>query len=389
MEYYSVTVESINKDADKKALFSIISLLWSMLVITCLNAFGVFILGHKMTVLMSIAALVQVVNLVCMLTLPGKIKRIVYVVINCIFISLIYSGLSYHVVVMLIYPVICSTLFTDRYLYWISVIINTLCILVGHIIAIDVTCVFDDPLKTITASVLFGFVPRFLELLTLYVVVGYIYYRQLKSMDYLYVINDALARDQEYLVFALSRVTSNFSDETGEHIHRVADYSEILFRELGYSNNRIHDCKLAAMLHDFGKILIPLNILNKPEKLTKYEIEIMKKHTIFGKELLSGTDSTILCLGAVIAYEHHENYDGTGYHGLKGDEIDEVSQCVALADVFDALTSVRAYKEAWDFDTVMKYINNNSGKKFSPKVVNAFILNSEKFRRLYNKFNQK
>lgn len=135
-----------------------------------------------------------------------------------------------------------------------------------------------------------------------------------------------------------------------------------------------HICEVvsgAAMLHDIGKIAIPQMITNKSGLLTETERSIMKSHTDFGYIILSAFEEEFMQAAAVIAKDHHEQYDGRGYGGLKGDEIHEYARVVTVADVFDALTTQRSYKEAWSLDAAVEYINANSGKIFDPKVVSA------------------
>ena len=127
------------------------------------------------------------------------------------------------------------------------------------------------------------------------------------------------------------------------------------------------------MMHDIGKIMIPNEILEKPTGLTQEEFEIMKKHVDYGRELLSNQADEIMHLAQIIASEHHERWDGEGYtRGLMENQIDISAQIVAVADAFDALTSKRTYKDAWPAENARNEILAESGKHFSPTVVNAF-----------------
>ena len=129
----------------------------------------------------------------------------------------------------------------------------------------------------------------------------------------------------------------------------------------------------ASPMHDIGKIGIPDHILLKPGKLDPHEWEIMKTHSAIGAEILSGDDSELLKMASIIALSHHEKWDGGGYpNNLKGEEIPLVGRIVAIADVFDALTSVRPYKEAWTLAATMEYIDGNRGKHFDPRLVDIF-----------------
>ena len=182
-------------------------------------------------------------------------------------------------------------------------------------------------------------------------------------------------RDREReLIYRISRAAEFRDPETGAHIQRMAHYSEIIARGLGLDEKL---CKLilqAAPMHDVGKIGIPDMILLKPGKLTDEEFDIMKKHAAMGYELLKDSGSEIMQAGAEIALTHHEKFDGSGYpNGLKGEEIPIFARIVAVADVFDALTSDRPYKKAWDSKDAIELIKKNSGSHFDPECVEAFL----------------
>ena len=147
--------------------------------------------------------------------------------------------------------------------------------------------------------------------------------------------------------------------------------------------------RVCAPLHDVGKVGIPDSILRKPGKLTEAEFNEMKKHTTLGYQTLSwaekrmGGHNDFLRLGAVIAYTHHERWDGKGYpRGLKGEEIPRVGRLMALADVYDALISKRVYKPAFDHETARNIIVEGRGTQFDPLVVEAFLFEEDAFRSL-------
>ncbi len=170
--------------------------------------------------------------------------------------------------------------------------------------------------------------------------------------------------------------------ETGAHVNRVAAYSVEIYER--WANKRGLDRKeidsnrdvlrMAAMLHDVGKVAISDTILKKPAKLTPEEYEVMKQHTTLGAELFTNTESRFDRIAAVIAVSHHENWDGTGYPKKpKGEDISIFGRIVAVADVYDALSCKRVYKEAWKEEDVLDEIKSLSGTKFDPEVVDAFF----------------
>jgi putative two-component system response regulator len=184
---------------------------------------------------------------------------------------------------------------------------------------------------------------------------------------------EVVSRERE-TVWRLSKAAEFRDPETGAHILRMAHYSMLIARDLGLSEDDQQLLLEAAPLHDIGKVGIADKVLLKPGRLTPEEFEVMKQHAMFGYELLSGSSSKLLQAGAEIAKGHHEKFDGTGYpNGIKGDDIPIFSRIVAVADVFDALTSERPYKKAWEVEDAVEFLKNGSGNHFDPACVKAFL----------------
>ncbi len=179
----------------------------------------------------------------------------------------------------------------------------------------------------------------------------------------------------QYEVLELMAKFAEFRDDnTGKHTERVGNLSKQLAIYLGMDDLESESIRLAAPLHDIGKIGIPDSILLKPAKLTTEEFSIMKAHTLIGKEILSENQFPILKMGSEIAESHHENWDGSGYpYGLIGHKIPIVGQIVSIVDVYDALTHKRPYKNAWTIKESLLEIKNQSGKKFNPYLVEVFL----------------
>ncbi len=182
-------------------------------------------------------------------------------------------------------------------------------------------------------------------------------------------------RDREKeLIFRMSRAAEFRDPETGAHIQRMAHYSQLIATALDLDPQIRRLILEAAPMHDVGKIGIPDYILLKPGKLTPEEFEVMKGHARLGYELLKDSNSEILRAGASIAISHHEKFDGSGYPaGLKGNEIPLLGRIVAVADVFDALTSERPYKKAWSLEDARNLLEEGRGKHFDPLCVEAFL----------------
>ncbi|ARJ65031.1 two-component system response regulator [Magnetospirillum sp. ME-1] len=181
-------------------------------------------------------------------------------------------------------------------------------------------------------------------------------------------------RAAEELVMRLSKAAEFRDPETGAHIERMARFSGLIARRLGINCEESERLELAAPMHDVGKVGIPDMILLKPGRLTESEFTIMKQHAQLGWEILKNSQSRLVRLAAEIARSHHEKYDGSGYPaGLAGEDIPLVGRIVAVADVFDALTSTRPYKQPWPMDQAVAFLQEHSGGHFDPRCVDAFL----------------
>ena len=189
-----------------------------------------------------------------------------------------------------------------------------------------------------------------------------------------------IEKTQKELLFIVGEAIEKRSKETGSHVKRVALICEKLARSLNAEEMFVQAIKLAAPLHDLGKVAVPERILHKPGKLDEQEWKIMQTHAEVGAELLAQSKAKISKLGAKMAKYHHENWDGTGYpEGLSGEDIPLEARIMAIADVFDALGADRSYQGRWDDDKIKSYLIEQRGKKFQPELVDIFINNFEEF----------
>lgn len=183
-----------------------------------------------------------------------------------------------------------------------------------------------------------------------------------------------LQEREEEIILRLALAVEYRDNDTGEHTLRVARYSRLIAEELKLSPRLCRDIYLAAPLHDVGKVAIPDNILLKPGRLDAPELAIIRTHAAIGGHILADSHCELIQLGAVIATSHHERFDGTGYpRGLKGTQIPMAARVVAVADVFDALTTIRPYKEAMPLALARAYLEEQSGSQFDPACVTAFL----------------
>ncbi|NLW92044.1 MAG: DUF3369 domain-containing protein [Syntrophomonadaceae bacterium] len=193
-------------------------------------------------------------------------------------------------------------------------------------------------------------------------------------------LNQEIEDTQKEIIYTLGEIAEARSLETGQHVKRVSKYARLLAQKSGFSYDQSNLLRMAAPIHDIGKIAIPDTILNKPGILDPVEFEIIKTHTQLGYEMLKNSVRPILKAAALIALQHHEHWDGNGYpNGLQADEIHPFGRIVALADVFDALGTRRVYKDAWPLTDIFEYVSSQSGKQFEPALVKIMLEHQDAF----------
>ena len=192
---------------------------------------------------------------------------------------------------------------------------------------------------------------------------------------------------QREIVYRLSEAVEQRSSETGNHVKRVSLICYELAKGYGLAEKESEILRYAAPLHDVGKVGIPDTILHKPSKLDEEEWRVMQTHAIKGHDILSGSRRDIIQAGAILARDHHEKWDGTGYpRGLKEEEIHIYGRIVALADVYDALRHKRCYKDAWSLQQVVTELENQKGKHFEPKLVDVLLNNIDSFEQILKNY---
>lgn len=200
-------------------------------------------------------------------------------------------------------------------------------------------------------------------------------------------INEEIINTQKELVYRMGEIGETRSQETGNHVKRVAEYSRILADMVGLGEEEAEILKMASPMHDIGKVAIPDGVLKKPGKLDAEEWEIMKKHATIGYELLRHSDRPILKAAAIVAGEHHEKWDGSGYpNGIQGDKIHIYGRITAVADVFDALGSDRVYKKAWPLERILALFQEERGKHFDPELTDMLLQNLDPFLAIRDRY---
>jgi len=208
-----------------------------------------------------------------------------------------------------------------------------------------------------------------------------------KEITEIIELHKEIEETQREIIYKMGEIGESRSSETGNHVKRVAEYSRLLATLYGLNEKECEILFTASPMHDIGKVGVPDSILNKPGKLTPEEWEIMREHSMNGYNILKNSKREILKAAAIVARDHHEKWDGSGYpQKLKDKEIHIYGRITAVADVFDALGSDRCYKKAWRDEDIFKLLLEEKGKQFEPKLINLFFENIDKFKEIRDKY---
>jgi PAS domain S-box-containing protein len=200
-------------------------------------------------------------------------------------------------------------------------------------------------------------------------------------------LHKEIEETQREVIYKMGEIGESRSQETGNHVKRVAEYSKLLATLYGLDSKECEILFTASPMHDIGKVRIPDSILNKPGKLNEEEWKTMRKHSVIGYNILKNSQRDILKAAAIVAMDHHEKWDGSGYpRKLRGEEIHIYGRITSLADVFDALGSSRCYKKAWSDEDISKLLEDEKGKHFDPKLVDLFFENIDKFKDIRDRY---
>lgn len=389
MNFTKHLLKDFATDADRRVSAICRSIIVLMVVVMVLNKVKVFKITNEIypTLIISMVILFVPTILHDILKLEAKWARYLLVTLLVFMSGLLYAILSYHVIIMLAFPVVVSCLYCDKkcviYAYFLSVPM----MVISHLIALQLKVVPDEPLITLFGTIVYGVIPRAIELLAITVVCASVTNRMQKLVADLIEKNNELYEDQQTLLGSLAELIEAQSHETGRHVKRVSAYTEILCKALGMSEEETWKVSVASMMHDVGKIAVPKEILYKPARLSEEEFEEVKKHVDYGYDILHNSPGEIIQIAADIAQQHHERYDGVGYqHNLNGENINLFARCVAIADVFDALVSKRCYKEQWTPEDARKEIMDQSGKQFDPKLTALFDEHFDEFLEVMRKY---
>lgn len=382
-------IKDFEKDSDSR-MSSICRILTGLILFAILlNVLHVFKITTELYSTLIISAIILLLPTLFFDILKWKTKTVRYIVLTLLVImsGLMYAILSYHVILMLALPVVASCLYCERSNVIYTTALSIPVMVISHLIAFNLKIVPDEPLVTLHGVVFYGIVPRVIELVAVSLICIAITGKFQRLIKDLVKKNNELYEEQQIIVESLSELVESQSHETGNHVKRVAAYTEILCRAMGLSEEETWKISVASMMHDVGKIAVPREILHKPGRLTEDEFAEIKKHVDYGHKLLEHSSGEVMRLAADIAWHHHERFDGKGYqNNLEGEQIGIYARCVAVADVFDALVSKRCYKSSWTPEQAREEIISQAGRQFDPQITKLFDEHFDEFLKVMEEY---
>ena len=359
-----------------------------MTVVILLNATGVFALdGRAYPPLVASVVVMLIPTLYYdFLHMDSPGMRYVFLTMTVMMCGILYTMFSYHVVIMLIFPTVMACLYCDRRDVIYTEAISVPVMIIAHLGAYYVKYLSDEPLDTLYRVVFYGIIPRLIEFLSIAVLCYGITERIQKLIRDLVRKNNELVSNEQMLIESLTKVIELQSQETGGHVRRVSEYTRILCTAWGMTPEMVWMVSTAAMMHDVGKLYVPVEVQDKPARLTDDEYEIMKRHVYYGEKMFENSTGELMDIAKKIALQHHERYDGKGYLGIKGEDIDFNARCVAIADVFDALVSSRPYKKPWTPEEAKRQIISQKGRQFDPELVDIFVAHFDEFLAVFKRY---
>ena len=339
---------------------------------------------YIMTIVLVSCILLLLIPSVLVNVLKFETQWIKYYVIICALaaVFLISTFLSFNYCILTVFAILIATMYCDKKLINITSFSSCICIIASMFLSfylIEGSTIHNE-YPSLIEALIYGVFLRFILVLLTTLFSYYIVDRNMVMLNKTIEANQDLEHSQQELIYAFAEISENKSKMTGEHIRRVSEYMKILGKASGFTTEYVEKLAVASMMHDIGKLMIPEEILDKPGKLTDEEYIIMKNHVLYGEALLAKCPGDIMQIAKTIALEHHERWDGSGYLGMKGEDISYISRLMALCDVFDALTSKRYYKEGWSAQDTYDEIVRLKGIHFDPDVVDMFIEHFDEFR---------
>ena len=359
-------------------------------VIYLLNVCDVFVIRDSImntAYLCSSILLLLPAILTYLLKLDRRCVKYINVVAAALFVMLLCTTLTYHVVVIYVYPIAIASLYFSKRLNIIATVLTVTGVFLGQLAAFYMDTLQDDNFTVLYDTVLWGIIPRAMVLTAVAVIFTMLCERTVSLLSNLTAASGKLSRYHEEMVMGFATLVENKDGSTGGHIKRTTMYVKLLAEELkhrGYYEEEltpdyIKNLCMAAPMHDVGKISVPDVILQKPGRLTAEEYERMKQHAESGGKIVQETfghlgNEQYARTAYEVARHHHEKWNGKGYpDGLKRKEIPLCARIMAVADVFDAVSEKRCYREAMPLDKCFGIIQEGSGQDFDPVLVEVFL----------------
>lgn len=359
-------------------------------IVYLLNVFGVFIIEDSIMIpayVCSSVLLLLPMVLTYLLKMESKYVKYVNVCSSVLFVALVSVTLTYHVVVLYVYPIAIASLYFSKKLNVFATVLTVVGSSAGQLLAFYLPTLRDDNFTDLYETIVWGIIPRAMILIAIAIIFTMLCGRTVALLGKLMGTTKELKQYHEEMVMGFATLVENKDGSTGGHIKRTTMYVKLLAEELlrrgGYeevlTKPYIKNLCMAAPMHDIGKIAIPDVILQKPGKLTAEEFEVIKSHAVSGGRIIEETfghlgDEAYTKMAYQVARYHHEKWNGKGYpEGLKGREIPLSARIMAIADVFDALSEKRCYREAMPLDKCFEIIFEGSGQDFDPVLTEIFL----------------
>lgn len=383
-------IKKNEEDANKSVAKVMLITIAVFTIVYALNLVGIFVIDKTAMMFAYITSAVLLTLPVILNRLLGtsnKALKYIYVAISALFLLIITTTLTYHTVVLYAYPIALAGMYFSRRMTRFSTVITTVVTVLGQVLGFYLDWRPDHNFDTLHRLIFFSILPRLLTLLSFAALLDLLTRRTSHLLE-----EDAENYERQVIysqdmIYGFATLVENRDENTGGHIRRTSVYSEMLanrLREKGVYSDIIDDAfikylSMAAPLHDIGKIAIPDSILCKPGKLTDEEFAVMKTHAEKGGEIIRSTfahvaDEKYRVMAYEVARYHHEKWNGKGYpEGLSGENIPLAARIMTVADVFDAVSEKRCYRDALPLDECFKIISDGIGRDFDPEAAKAFL----------------
>ena len=359
-------------------------------IIYILDVVGIFIIDlgvMTFTYVLGTFLLLLPSFLINVLKLQNTYIKYVNVLVALAFTTLISVVLTFHAIVLFVYPIAIANLYFSKKLNILAVTLTVICVSFGQLLGFYLEILVDKNFLSLKRLVLFGIFPRALILIGIAAIFTMFSTRTTKLLKKVFITEKELKKFHKEMVMGFATLVENKDGSTGGHIKRTTAYVRLLAEELKkrgiYSDELTEEYLLdlyqAAPMHDIGKIAVPDVILKKPGKLTEEEFKIIQEHTVKGGQIIKETFEHLQNKHySQMAYEvskfHHEKWNGKGYpEGLEKEAIPLCARIMAIADVFDAVSERRCYRDAMPLEQCFKIVEEGSGTSFEPLLVSVFL----------------